>query len=580
MGRAGGRATSCGRGRAKARSVCLITPPSAFLLDERVFVSLGILKVAASLEAQDYRVNFLDLSGVENYLAPLEDYLTVCQDAAIGITTTTPQLPSVMRIAETIRRLRPDLKLILGGPHVTLVYSAKKLEAKRGIANGRGHRSAAQLEAAFDVLCSGDGELAIFEALKDDAPKVVDGDDPKGGLFLTDKMFTEGADAGAASGRPEIVPLQHRGPSRDQPDRAARLSVRLRLLRRAQQQEPAPNMRPTVRDLFGSRIELRLGDPIDTMVNRASALKVPEAAPGRGITADGHQLLVALPRIDGQSSVTDLPDRVSSLVDAVAGGWVHDAAPSVRMLPSRLPYETLPPADEASSFRVTFGISESDLGPVAAEFGSESHLILLGEPDSGKTAFLRVLARRIVQNNSPDEARIVIVDHRRSLLGEVTSEHLVGYGTDLASTTSLMADAASAMRARLPGPDVTPEQLRARSWWQGPELYVLVDDYDLASTSMNNPFLPLMEYLAQGRDIGLHVVVTRRTGGAGRALFEQFFARLRDVGAAGVMLSGDRDEGPLLGGIRPEKLPPGRGRLISRRGGAQLVQVAWVDPAG
>src|SRR3982751_2226765 len=93
----------------KARSVCLITPPSAFLLDERVFVSLGVLKVAASLEAQNHRVNFLDLSGVENYRAPLEDYLSVCQDMAIGVTVTTPQLPTVMRIAQTVRRLRPDL---------------------------------------------------------------------------------------------------------------------------------------------------------------------------------------------------------------------------------------------------------------------------------------------------------------------------------------------------------------------------------------------------------------------------------------------------------------------------------------
>jgi radical SAM superfamily enzyme YgiQ (UPF0313 family) len=176
----------------KARSICLITPPSAFLLDERVFVSLGVLKVAASLEAQNHSVNLLDLSGVENFLAALEDYLTHCEDAAIGITTTTPQLPSVMQIAATIRRLRPDLRLILGGPHVTLVYSARKLEQKRGVTNGRGHRSAAQLEAAFDVLCSGDGELAIFEALKPDAPKLIDGDDPKGGLFLTDQMFTEG----------------------------------------------------------------------------------------------------------------------------------------------------------------------------------------------------------------------------------------------------------------------------------------------------------------------------------------------------------------------------------------------------
>jgi anaerobic magnesium-protoporphyrin IX monomethyl ester cyclase len=173
------------------RSVCLITPPSAFLLDERVFVSLGVLKVAASLEAHGHRVNFLDLSGVDNFLTPLTDYLAVCQDDAIGITTTTPQLPAVMKIAQTIREVRPDLRVILGGPHVTLVYSAQKLERRRGV-TGRAQRAAAQLEHTFDVLCSGDGELAILEALAPNAPKVVDGDDPKGGLFLTDQMFSEG----------------------------------------------------------------------------------------------------------------------------------------------------------------------------------------------------------------------------------------------------------------------------------------------------------------------------------------------------------------------------------------------------
>jgi anaerobic magnesium-protoporphyrin IX monomethyl ester cyclase len=173
------------------KSVCLITPPSSFLLDERVFVSLGILKVAASLESQNYRVNFLDLSGVENYLTPLVDYIVDCQDEAIGITTTTPQLPSVMKIAEKIREVRPDLKIILGGPHVTLVSSAKKLEQKRKF-SGRAHRALEQLERAFDVLCSGDGELAILEALRPGSPKLIDGDEPKGGLFLTDQMFTEG----------------------------------------------------------------------------------------------------------------------------------------------------------------------------------------------------------------------------------------------------------------------------------------------------------------------------------------------------------------------------------------------------
>ena len=38
--------------------VGLITPPSAFLLGERVFVSLGVLKVASALEAQGRKVIF------------------------------------------------------------------------------------------------------------------------------------------------------------------------------------------------------------------------------------------------------------------------------------------------------------------------------------------------------------------------------------------------------------------------------------------------------------------------------------------------------------------------------------------
>ena len=54
--------------------ICFITPPSPFLLDERVFMHLGILKVASSLESKGYKVDFLDLSGIDNYLDVLKDY--------------------------------------------------------------------------------------------------------------------------------------------------------------------------------------------------------------------------------------------------------------------------------------------------------------------------------------------------------------------------------------------------------------------------------------------------------------------------------------------------------------------------
>jgi S-DNA-T family DNA segregation ATPase FtsK/SpoIIIE len=173
----------------------------------------------------------------------------------------------------------------------------------------------------------------------------------------------------------------------------------------------------------------------------------------------------------------------------------------------------------------------------------------------------------------------VLVDHRRTLLGEVPQEYLIGYGTDTSMTTALVDAVAQGVRARLPGKDVTPEQLRKRSWWEGPELFVLVDDYDLVVTgSMNNPLAPLMEFLAQGRDIGLHVIVTRRMGGAGRALFEHFLTRMRDVGATGLLMSGDKSEGGLIGNVKPEELPPGRAKLVTRRGEPQLVQLAWLPP--
>ena len=47
----------------------------------------------------------------------------------------------------------------------------------------------------------------------------------------------------------------------------------------------------------------------------------------------------------------------------------------------------------------------------------------------------------------------------------------------------------------------------------------------------------------------------------------------------GLLLSGDRDEGPLIGQIRPSRQPAGRGQLVTRRSGAVLVQTALLTSA-
>jgi DNA segregation ATPase FtsK/SpoIIIE, S-DNA-T family len=339
------------------------------------------------------------------------------------------------------------------------------------------------------------------------------------------------------------------------------------------------DIRPALRDMFGHKIELRLGDPSDSVINRRAAVNVPERSPGHGLTADGLHFLTGLPRIDGVMRVEDLGDAVAALVKQARGGWMLPPARPVRLLPDEMPYAILPAPDPQQPGRLAIGIAEADLAPVHLDFRTEPHLLLFGDIESGKSSFLRSLARSITESYPANQAKIIFVDYRRSLLGSVTSEHLIGYGTSLQVTNNLIADAAAVMKERLPGPEVTPDQLRARNWWRGPELFVLVDDYDLVSSGANNPLTPLLEFLAQSRDIGLHVIITRRSGGAGRALFDPIMARIRELASPGIMMSTPKDEGVLFGTVKPQQLPPGRAWLVTRREGGRLLQLPWTPPA-
>ena len=151
----------------KKETICLITPPSPFLLDERVFMHLGILKVASSLESQGHHVEFLDLSGVENFLDVMNDYCNNTSITTFGLTASTPQVPFAVNVAKKIRDVIPNAKIILGGPHVTLMNTACKREAKKGLhLSDRASQDIQKLSKIFDVLVCGDGELTIFEALK------------------------------------------------------------------------------------------------------------------------------------------------------------------------------------------------------------------------------------------------------------------------------------------------------------------------------------------------------------------------------------------------------------------------------
>ncbi|WP_458318259.1 type VII secretion protein EccCa [Mycolicibacterium brisbanense] len=338
-------------------------------------------------------------------------------------------------------------------------------------------------------------------------------------------------------------------------------------------------IRPAVKDMLGTRVELRLGDPVDSEMGRKVAELVPIGVPGRGVSRDKLHLLIGLPRLDSSSTVDDLPDGVARAADAIAAHYGDRSAPQVRMLPHDL--ERAPVVRAAAQRgllghgRVAIGIDEAELAPVVVDFEAQPHFVALADVQSGKTNFLRTVAQGVLENSSPEQAKIYLVDYRRSLLGAVETEHLAGYATSAQSCGELMMSIAEILQQRLPPADITQQQLRDRSWWSGPDLYVLIDDYDLVAVStMNHPLAPIAEFLTQARDIGLRVVVTRRSGGAGRAIFDPFLGRLKDLSCNALIMSGSREEGTLFGGVKPTDMPPGRGYLVSRTMPGGVIQLS------
>lgn len=340
-------------------------------------------------------------------------------------------------------------------------------------------------------------------------------------------------------------------------------------------------IRPALKDLLGTRVELRLGDTSESDVDRRVAANVPEGRPGRGLSRDKLQMLTALPRIDSTATTEDLTAGIADAANRLTEAWGGPPAPPVRMLPEQYRYEHLLSATEHDAhmpMQIPIGIDENELAPAYLDFGAEPHLLVFADGEAGKTNLLRTICTQIMARNTPQQAKFIVADYRRTLLGVVDGDHLAGYAASASVLTEMIGAIVGYLSARMPDSDVTQEQLRSRSWWSGPEIYIVVDDYDLVATGSGNPLSPLVDLLAQAKDVGLHLIVTRRSGGASRALYDPVIARLRDLACSGLVMSGSRDEGALIGTVKPSQMPPGRGTLVSRKSGQRLVQLAWLPP--
>ncbi|HEY0691154.1 MAG TPA: type VII secretion protein EccCa [Kribbella sp.] len=328
--------------------------------------------------------------------------------------------------------------------------------------------------------------------------------------------------------------------------------------------------------LFGTTLELRLNDPSDSNIDRRLQEVLRKAGPGR-MLVPGSKLFVqlALPRVDGVANDDNLSDVLEAQAISSRSTWQGPTAPNIRILPLQLP--RIEVADQVRQPGVVpIGVDEQALAPVYFDLaGRDSNLVVFGDSGSGKTNAVRLVVQQLLERYRSDQLVFAVMDPRRGLKGMIPEAYVGGYAPTSRVAGGLATGVSDELAKRMPD-DAGGAGGLDQGW---PRIVVLADDYDLLTAGAQAPMDPFLPYVASGRDIGLHFIVTRRASGASRQLYEPFLAAVLESGAAGLVLSGDRTEGQLFTGAAPGDYPPGRGLFVRRGDGPQLVQTALADAA-
>ncbi|MGL4172681.1 MAG: type VII secretion protein EccCa [Actinomycetota bacterium] len=319
---------------------------------------------------------------------------------------------------------------------------------------------------------------------------------------------------------------------------------------------------------FGTRIELRLGDPQESSVGSALAKTLTSDRPGRCLLASELFAHLALPRIDGERRKATAGAGFTDLITQIAAS-TEDRAPRVRLLPEVVRPHALTRPEKPGA--IALGLDESDLSTVTMEFDHrDPHVVILGDSGTGRTSVLRHVAESLMERYTSDEIVFAVIDPRRTLQGMIPEEYIGGYASTPDLAQQLAAAIQPELRKRMPSaPGASTDTVHL------PRIVLLVDDYEVVTAGSMAPLQSLTSYIPMGRELNFTVVLARRTAGAARGIYEATFMAVRDSGATGLMLSGDRSEGQLFGTVRPRRLPPGRALLVRTGEMVRTVQVAF-----
>lgn len=365
--------------------------------------------------------------------------------------------------------------------------------------------------------------------------------------------------------------------------------------------------------LFTSNVELKLDQMDDLAVNeRKVAKEVPFGERkifldedddsggevesvntvkirGRGTTMDGFHFQAGLPQVTAEGRRVDVGAAVET-IQRLAGP--DSAAAKVRLLPKLIDIDEVfaqweqrepGPGGLDRAGVVPFGISEVGLQPAVVNFAASPHLLFVGRPECGLSSGLATVAQAVMRVYSPEQAQLYVVDPHNELLRVVEGEHLGAYVFREDQVRALGESLGAILTERMPMTDQSQEELAAGTRrWSGPEIFVFIDrEETLASWDSGGfvpgtgyPLGPVTRFIPRGKEVGLHLIVSRRIAQWGRTQTNPVIAEMVKSKAPAVVMDGDPDEGPIIGHTKAAPADPGRGLYVTDRVVAP-VQVAF-----
>ncbi len=109
--------------------------------------SLGLAYIASYLRQNNVDVYILDARGKGLSIKEISAFVRDFKSSIIGLTSTTPVFGNAIQIAKQVKSVRPDAKLIMGGPHIT----------------GQGAQILEKWGNIIDALVIGEGEQTCLE---------------------------------------------------------------------------------------------------------------------------------------------------------------------------------------------------------------------------------------------------------------------------------------------------------------------------------------------------------------------------------------------------------------------------------